>query len=346
MDSLQPMPQVAATSIPGVYDPPAGTYPYFSSSAWLQHVTPTVNPSSAAWIAAMGGMTLNNLQFAANSQGLAQDYTIPVYLGDPLQTASYKCIAPWGTCNIQGMPVGYDPRMLPESGGCAFTDVTWESCSTDAHLAIVGSNAEYDSWQTLYPGGGDLTVSWGGQCALSSTGSDPNALDECNATASGTPLTLGIIRVKDWLLAAQSGGVLPYAISGAGKCSMGYMYPAVSGDNNCAAGPKEGQRFYINLHDATINALPADSLTKALLRTLDVDHYGVIYADTNGGENGFTLAVESDLTYTQFGYRGPLVSQFVSAAQAAGWPGTTPANNLYQIPIPMPSGLPWVAQGS
>jgi hypothetical protein len=97
--------------------------------------------------------------------------------------------------------------------------------------------------------------------------------------------------------------------------------------------PPEGARAYLALHDSDVNASGATDIVKAILRTIDEDHYGMFIIDT-GGSPGFGLMAESDVTYTAFGFPGPLVTQLVPLAQSEGISNAAqPFNGDWYIPL-------------
>jgi hypothetical protein len=335
------MPEVAQTprddSSPGPapdlvsYNPAAGAYWGFPSSVFHLSIppNPSVNPHTAAWLARLGTITLNKLQFPENAAGEASDYGFPIYHmssiaagGVPLKV---HCTEPWGTCNAEGKTVYVDMREKPEDGGLP---------NTDSHLTLMDRTAgkEYDFWATQWPPkNGRLDVGWGGDCSLAG-----NGYDGCNATASGTPLSIGIVRASDLLLAIKSPtGTLPYALQAATKCNDGFVAPATRTDGSKAGCPPEGSRLYLAMHDAEVDATSVSAIEKAILRTLDEDHYGMFITDTNGGQDGFMLQVESDLTYTSFGLPGPLATQLIPEARNEGMDGVNPYKNVYYLQLPM-----------
>ena len=273
----------------------------------------------------LGTLGFGNFQFAANSAGAIQDYGFPVYApasGSNAMAVKVHCTEPWGVCSVEGKTVYVDPREQPQDDG---------NPGHDSHLAIVDpvSGREYDFWATQWPpSNGVLTVGWGGSCPLSGPG-----YASCSATASGTALSIGIVRAKDLVAAVQSGGTLPYALQAAVKCSNGFIAPLTSSDGKTPGCPPQGARAYLAMHDADVNATAASGIVKAIKRTIDEDHYGMFVTETNGGENGFSLVTENDVTYTAFGLPGPFVNQIVPLAQSEGMAGTSPFNNLYYIPL-------------
>jgi hypothetical protein len=313
-----------------VYDPPAGTFPYFPESDFLKPLggNPTPSPNTAAYLAkianADGGLSLGELQFAENASGIKNDYLFPIYRADndgPSYTV--HCTEPWGTCGVEGLSVHLLPTMEPEDYGN----------NGDRHIGLidVASGYEYDFWGTSWPpSGAMLSIAWGGKCSLSTTG-----YDACASTATSTALSLGIIRVKDLLWAAKNDGVLPYALQSATKCSDGVIAPFASSDGTCSGGMPEGSRVYLAMHDADVNATSVCPLGKAILRTIDEDHFGMFVTDTNGGQDGFSIQAENDLTYTAVGLPGPWVVEFVPEAMAEGIT-FAPYDGDYYIQIPYP----------
>ncbi len=64
---------------------------------------------------------------------------------------------------------------------------------------------------------------------------------------------------------------------------------ACSGHTYSGARPPEGTRWFIDMSDADINATNNAPYVKALLRTMDREHFGGIISDTNwSGAPGLT----------------------------------------------------------
>jgi hypothetical protein len=268
---------------------------------------------------------LLNLQFAANTSGASSDFGYPVYTmasGSKAIAVKVHCTEPWGICAPEGHKLYVESGERPEDGGAA---------GKDSHFAIVdsGSGNEYDFWNTQWPpANGVLTVGWGGLCSLSGTG-----YNNCGATASGTALSIGIIRAKDLVAAVQKNGALPYALQVGVKCTNGFVAPFTTSDGSAAGCPPEGARAYLAMHDADVNATSSSGIVKALLRTIDEDHFGMFITDQNGGQDGFSLVTENDVSYTAFGMPGPFVSQVIPLAISEGMNGTSPFENVYYMPL-------------
>jgi hypothetical protein len=336
-----------APSTSMVYDPPAGVVPYFPASPFSQKIPnpPTVNPKSAAWVAALGDFSLGRMA-ANNAANILRDHGEPIYLNRAGANEPVKihCTSKYGhiPCNVEGLTVYVDPREIPQHG---------DAPGEDDHLVLIDAPAgyEYDFWvvHEWPPRDGVLTVNWGGRCALSGNGftnpsyTGPHWNSGCGATASGTPVSMGIIRAKDLLAAITAGGALPQALAVAVECpGKGEPLPAPfygSGDGQCPGSAPEGSRMYLAMHDADVNGLSAAPLVKVILRTLDEDHYGAFVIDTGGKQPGIQLQTEADSTYTAWGLPGPWLTQIAPEAAREGLPGAGFMFNnryLFQLPIP------------
>ncbi len=319
---------------PGPYDPEPGTYPFFPSSIFLQKIPhdPSVNPNSSAWLARLGTLSLGKFQFAApGASDISQDYGYPIYPMSARAPGAMRvrihCTAGWGRCGVEGQTVYVTPRELPEDGGAP---------GEDSHLTLIDAEArvEYDLFGVLWPPkDGTLTAAWGGPCALDGDGYDGHG---CGATATGTPLSIGIIRARDLLLAAKTpNGALPYALQTAVKCTNGKVPPMTGSDGHTAGCAPQGSRVYLAMHDAQVDAGSDSPIEKALLRTIDEDHFGMIISDTNGGQDGFSLQSESDLTYTAFGEPGPSTNELLPELRREGLlRGSAPYKGIYYVTLP------------
>jgi hypothetical protein len=290
---------------------------------------PTVNANSDAWLARLGELGLGKFQFAENAAGLSKDYSYPIYPMSALVPGAVPvkihCTETWGTCKLEGKTVYLAPSELPEDSGAP----------GDGHMTFIDSSAgkEDDLFVTHLPAkNGVLTIDWGGTCNLDGSGADNGG---CSATAASTPLSLGIIRANDLLLAIKSPvGSLPYALQVGTKCSNGVVPPAINGDGHTPGCAPQGSRVYLAMHDTEVDATTLTPIAKAILRTIDEDHYGMILTDTNGGEDGFSLQCESGLTYTAFGKPDPWTTLFVPEAKNEGL-NTKPYKDEYYIPLPL-----------
>jgi hypothetical protein len=336
--------------VPGIapYDPPPGVVPYFPTSPFLQKIPnpPTVNPNSAAWVASLGTFSLNHID-AATDAAILRNHGQPVYFNHAGANIPVRihCTEHYGhiPCNTEGMTVYIDPRELPENG---------DAPGQDDHFALIDpvEGYEYDFWEVTWPpSDGVLVAHWAGRCALSGNGfTNPSYAGKrwnagCVSTASGTPLSMGLIRARDMLAAIASGGTLPEAIAVGIRCpGPGPLPPPFlgSGDGKCPGHPPEGSHLYLAMHDADVNALGVAPIVAVILRTLDEDHYGAYIIDTGGNHDGIELGVQADTTYTVWGASGPLLTQYVPEAAREGLPGaTTLYRGRYDIPLPIPPSV-------
>jgi hypothetical protein len=340
-----------------VYDPPAGTYPYFPTSPFLEKIPnpPTVNPSSAAWVADMNTLGAFGFGTFNVTTDPSLNYGFPIYIDhDGTNTpVTIHCTVQYGgiDCPVEGLTVNIDTRMVPQSGGCRTA-----SCDQDFHLGLIDTAAgyEYDFWQARWPpSNGVLTVSRGGKCLLSGNGftdpeyGGPSWNAGCVADASGTPLSMGPVRAKDLLAAVAAGGTssLPMALNYAFACNGKVsQLPAPflgSGDGTCDGYAPEGSRLYLAMHDADINALGLPAITSVMLRTMDEDHFGAIVVDTDGCNcNQIQFNIESGNTLAAWGLPDPWMAQFIPEAQAEGLPGAAaPSNGAYSVKLPIPDSI-------
>lgn len=342
-----------------MYNPAAGVVPYFPTSPFSQQISnpPTVNANSAGWLAswkALGTFAISPIFVYTSRAPNPLEIAFPIYYNHAGSNMPVKihCTANYGNipCNVEGMTVYIDPRELPQNGG----ENAPGGGGDDAHWALIDPTGgyEYTLWATQWPPvNGVLTAAWGGRCALNGNGftnpsySGPNWNSGCVATASGTPLSSGVIRVIDLLAAVQSGGVLPQALDYSFGCTgpVSQLPPPFlsGGDGQCPGAQTEGAHMYLAMHDAQVNALGLPAITSVLLRTLDEDHYGAFCIDSgSGAAPGILFNIESDETYAAFGLPSPWLTQFLPAAQSEGLPiFSVPSQNRDGVSFPIPASV-------
>jgi hypothetical protein len=265
--------------------------------------------------------------------GESNDYGFPIYLAQPgAPLLKGHCTESWGTCGVEGKSFAIDPRSEPENAGV----------QGDRHLGIIdiSSEIEADFWGTTpYPyTNGEIVNAWGGECGLLGDGYVPGV---CSSTATGTPLSIGIIRAQDLMLALNDpNGTLPYALQAAVKCSDGHIPPMQGSDGTTAGCMPQGSRVTLNMTMAQATASTPYPIVAVLLRT--IVKYGLIVTDTNGGQSGFSLQHEDDLDRMSFGLPGPLLTTVIPEACREALPGACSASNHdYYVEFPTGS-LPWV----
>lgn len=235
----------------------------------------------------------------AGVQQSAQDWSKPTYYAtsdDPVFRV--HCTRPWGRCELEGERIRIPDAARPAGGG-------------DGHMTVIAPNGrtEYDFWQVASkaPGGGRLTVSWGGKTSLRAGGRGSEAV------AAGYGNLAGLVRAQE-----LEDGRIEHALFMVVQCTNGRaVYPAARGNLDGACGdsragaPPLGARFVLDMTPAEIDGLEAPDWKKTILYAMA--RYGMIVGDTGGVPWG--IQVESDTTYTSIG-EPPLFERF---AQKAGF---------------------------
>jgi hypothetical protein len=284
---------------------------------------PSISTSSAAWSALnfqsgrdnLGGMLIANVSdpFADPNDGSEPVEELPV--GAPTIAQVINCGAVgWGVTmcgrfGSQGKTWNVPADMMPAG-------------NTDHHFSYEdeGAGGEYDFWLAQPPGtpGSTMTVGGAGFCRWGTDGTNCSDSTATNIATSIGGIDAGLLQAAE----SSPSGTLPYAIASAALCAdPSYVYPASSSDgantnssSACAGAtaagqrPPEGTRWFLNMTDAQVNATNNAPYVKAILRTLDSQHYGGVVTDTNwSGAPGLTLnyhrgnfsfaAAEAGLTY-------------------------------------------------
>jgi len=277
--------------------PCASWRPYGDQSPFNRRLPPSprLDPSSAAIVQ----KTLswgNNSYFWGGTAGTDADWAAAVYYSrpsDPLFTIHcwrYACP------KLEGRQVRIPQRAEPAH-------------SLDGHMAVVDqqNHLEYDFSRAgqLPAGGGILQIASGGATAIGTPDSDGRFGD---STAAELGLLGGMIRPAE-----LEAGRIEHALITGVYCSGGSVWPA--GDNpgrlcsslgiSNSGAPKIGQRLYLAISDAEIDALPAPPWRKAILRAYA--HYGAYVGDTTGQGGNLGLGAESGQSWLSFGYADPWV---------------------------------------
>jgi hypothetical protein len=216
-----------------------------------------------------------------------------------------------GRDGLQGKVLNVPADMLPAG-------------NSDHHYSYDDPNAggEYDFWLATPPGaaGSTLTVGGAGFCRWGSDGTNCSDATATNIATSIGDLDPALIQNAE----SSPNGTLGYAISATALCAdTTYVYPASASDGfntnsspACAgalaagARPPEGVRWFLNKSDADVNATNNPPYVKAILRTIDRQHYGGTIVDTNwSGAPGLSMnfhrgnynfaATEAGLGYAQ-----------------------------------------------
>jgi hypothetical protein len=268
--------------------------PYSDGSPFNRGIpgSPAVASNSAAIVGRVNG-------FGAPQNitvGGGEDWGHPIFYSQPDDPVfTIHCAKPWGACELEGMQVRIPDAARPASGG-------------DAHMAVIDQAGgwEYDFWQVQNkpPGGGTITISWGGRTRIGSP--DADGLGS-NATAAHFGLAAGPIRAAE-----LEAGRIDHALFMVVRCTNGsYVWPAegVSGTPCSSIGlsnadaPALGQHFYLAMSDAEIAATGAPVWKQTILRAMA--HYGMFVGDTGGSSWG--VQFESGASFTSFGSPDPFV---------------------------------------
>ncbi len=252
---------------------------------------PSASTSSAAWAALLFQSGHNSI--AGFSIGNGDEGEPITFLGvhDPYVALTLQCnkqtYSP-GTCATHGNPDG-SMQKIPLN--------IFVSTGSDHHAAISSVELQGDVYYWLAPSPPVLTgsawpVGGAGFCPWSGDGTNCSG-----STATNIATSLGGI-TSDALNAAEADpvhGVLPYAISTSALCAdPTFVFPATSSDGSntnsssacaghTAAGqrPPEGTRWFLPYTDEQIDATSNLPYVKAILRTMDEQHYGGLVTDTN-----------------------------------------------------------------
>jgi hypothetical protein len=247
-------------------------------------------------------------QLAAGNADSSADFYHPLYFSkssDPVFTL--HATQPWGVNPLEGMRI-HIPDEARAAGG------------SDGHMAVITEDGwEYDFWTvTSKPrGGGTLEFGWGGRTRIDGDGLDSNA------TAAHFGLAGGVIRAPE-----MAAGKIDHALFMGVKCTdsrSAAVYPAATGTGEpCsdlglsnADAPPLGARFYLDLSDPQIDALPVPAWKKTILKA--IAHYGMIVGD-RFGSGSWGLEFESGSTYTSFGAQDQ-VGAFASSVGIPMWGG-------------------------
>ncbi len=271
--------------------PPGCWRPYGPRSPFNAVVpgNPTVRQDSAEIIKKM--MSLGLIADMKIAPETASDWYHPLYFSsedDPEYVIRCTNSVRWGPCEVEGMTVRIPAEARPASGG-------------DAHLAVVEQHTgwEYDFWQASdrSPSGGVLRVTYGGRTRINGNGVGSDA------TAAHFGLAGGIVRFEE----LRDGSINHALFLFVGCSAEEEVLPALGNGRVCddpTDAPAVGARLWLDMSRAEILALGLPEWKQALLIAMSV--YGGYVGDT-GGNEAFTIALESASSYTSFGQPNPWV---------------------------------------
>ena len=322
-------PAPAAPSVPvatGALGRPDGDWrPYSDASPFNQ-------PVAGARVAANSDAMVSEVLSRGPSDSLitvdgtgdsrSSDYSRPLYwssASDPVYTV--KCTQYGGQCPISGLQVRI-PAKARWAGG------------TDGHLTVVDPtvNTEWSFYavESKPEGGGELRVGWGRKCQLDGPGT------KCGGGAAEFGGLAGRIRWEEFALAVQRRSGLRHALFMTVKCSRPgtFVYPATKeeakGGCDSPNAPEMGRRFFLDMSQAEIDALPIPEWRKVVARTLAT--YGAYVGDQGGTSFGFQF--ESGQSWLSMGLANPF-ADFAKANTA----GIAPMSGVYYYKLR--DGIPW-----
>lgn len=287
---------------------------------------PTVIPGSARVIARMRAMGAPTPLYApADPLSPDSDYYHPVYysaLSDPEYTANVT--RPWD-CEIDERSFRIPAAARAASG-------------TDGHLTVVDqwSGVAYDMWQARTPlpaGGGRFDVSCGGVVDMLGDEERYSGASAGGWGLQGGTITVGELRAGriDHALFATVNCTAPRPVRPSSLWSRGSVC-----ERDATSAPAIGQRLWLDMSAAEIDALGAPPWKQAILRALA--RYGAFVGDTGAGSNAFGLQLESDASYVALGRPGK-VAAYAAALAAAGTPGVVEYRGDYSFD--MATDFPW-----
>jgi hypothetical protein len=285
---------------------------------------PRQAPNAAA-IAEAVALPGTGPRIVAGDAGTRHDYAHPVYFSGPNSPSfRVRCTHFGGDCELAGKSVRIPNLARPAAGG-------------DAHLAVIDQRGgwEYDFWnvQSKPRGGGRLVAGSGGRTRI---GTATATGLRAGATVSGFALSAGVIRAPE-----LGTGEIDHALFMIVPCTNGRsVYPAAGGAGTvCPPGPMRatapaiGQRFFLRMTDAEIDALEVPAWQKTILRAMA--DYGMYVGDTGGEAWG--LVVESGSSQTSFGQADP----WVSLAERLGLPSVVGDDGGLRYVFDMRTAVDW-----
>jgi hypothetical protein len=273
---------------------------------------PQLDPDSAAEVSELmdGSFSLGQIQEAKpGTKGQGQDLTDAIYYAnkrDPTYTVS---CSQFGGCRFfSGVSIH-----IP-NGARASIDV-------DHHATVIErwAGTEYDFWEfndhgtgkgTTSPvhGGGALSVGFGDLCTT-------NALKNhgrCKGSAveAALPMQPGMLDPREIVA-----GKIKHTVYVAAHCpSRQFVWPAAKSGGHCPSGPAEGERIWLDLTDAEIDALPDHAWAKTMLHQMH--DYGIM-VDDSAGSSPWVFEAVDNATFTIVGQR-PAWNAFFTEVKKEG----------------------------
>jgi hypothetical protein len=295
-----PTPTPVSTAYADANLPPASwQFPYSPNPFTVPACTsdpcsPVIDSNSAAEVT--GVMAGKALDLGDIYQGYPGDNDFPVYYAsasDPLYTVSCE-----GGCGTGTISVRIPNGAYASAGSDHHLDVI--SLATGVETSFWEFNDNHTGTGTTNPvsGGGSISSGSGGVCTITAFAGNVNSCAN-SSEGSGLPQQPQILDPRE-ILAGNISHTL-YVALGCGQ--KNFTFPAKYSDGYCAAGPKYGQRLWLDLTDAQINALGDPAWATTMLHAMH--HYGWVVSDNNGGSSGVDFAELGSASFTLWGLADP-----------------------------------------
>jgi hypothetical protein len=254
------------------YQPNPFTVPICASDP----CNPQRDPNSASEVSQImnGSFSMGEIQEAQpGTNGQGQDDTDPIYYASQSDPTYHVTCSQYGGCQfISGASIH-----IPNGAHA--------SIDTDHHATVIErwAGTEYDFWQFndhwtgkgttngVY-GGGSLSVGFAQLCTTTSLQNHGGCQGSANEAA--IPMQPGELDPREIV----AGKIKHTFYVGTACPSPRYFWPATKSGGSCWAGPAEGERIWLDLSDAAIDALPDHAWAKTLLHAMH--DYGMMITDT------------------------------------------------------------------
>jgi hypothetical protein len=317
------------------YDPNPFTVPICASDP----CSPSLDPNSASIVSfimtEVGGFSLGQVQEAEpGTNGQGQTSTFPTFWSSPRDPAYTVTCDKFGGCS------SFFPSTIRIPNGAH------ASIDNDHHMTVIDltDGYEYDFWEfndngtgtgttTPVSGGGNVSTAFGDICQITSYAS----MGHCQGSSvnAATAVWPGMIDPREWVSAAQNNGIsgLTNPIYVAVPCpSPDYIWPANQSSGQCSYGPLLGERVWLDLTDAEINALSVYPWTKVFLHTMH--DYGLMVVDSSGGGTPWNLYGIDNATMTLWGKTAPWTAFFTEVTNEGDGGNLDYADNASHLVIP------------
>jgi len=243
----------------------------------------------------------------AGVAGTSEDWSHPVYFARRSDPVYWIHQTGWANADIEGRRIHIPVGAKPAGGG-------------DAAFSVVQPfrGWECDFWGAKTPGGygGIFKANFGKRGRWHGKGLRRSRYPyRGGTTAAGFSNQAGVIRVSE-----MESGVIDHALFMSVRCHYGNVWPSDSigthGQRSYAKdAPAMGQRFWLDMSPAEINALAVPDWQKIILRAMAT--YGMYVADDGGAR--WALQLESGDNYTSFGLPDPWVAYAASQGIEGTW---------------------------